>query len=90
MSRERRLSKIETLTLAKNYIVALTDVICRMRDEEAAVAAGQQQQQGATRQDEDEDRGAADGNADSGLFLHGSFTFFPSAATGENDELMPC
>ncbi|OAD51977.1 Protein dimmed [Eufriesea mexicana] len=31
---ERRLSKIETLTLAKNYIVALTDVICAMRNEE--------------------------------------------------------
>ncbi|KAJ8682762.1 hypothetical protein QAD02_018554 [Eretmocerus hayati] len=34
VSRERRLSKIETLTLAKNYIVALTDVICKMRRDE--------------------------------------------------------
>ncbi|KOC60144.1 Protein dimmed [Habropoda laboriosa] len=34
VSKERRLSKIETLTLAKNYIVALTDVICAMRNEE--------------------------------------------------------
>ncbi|XP_014480415.1 PREDICTED: class A basic helix-loop-helix protein 15-like [Dinoponera quadriceps] len=30
VTKERRLSKIETLTLAKNYIVALTDVICAM------------------------------------------------------------
>ncbi|KAK4030622.1 neurogenic differentiation factor 6-A-like isoform X1 [Daphnia magna] len=28
---ERKLSKIETLTLAKNYIMALTNVICDMR-----------------------------------------------------------
>ncbi|XP_043277240.1 neurogenic differentiation factor 1-like isoform X2 [Venturia canescens] len=34
VSKERRLSKIETLTLAKNYIVALTDVICAIRSEE--------------------------------------------------------
>lgn len=34
VTKERRLSKIETLTLAKNYIVALTDVICEMRNEE--------------------------------------------------------
>ncbi|XP_076225186.1 uncharacterized protein LOC143174712 [Nomia melanderi] len=34
VSKERRLSKIETLTLAKNYIVALTDAICAMRSEE--------------------------------------------------------
>ncbi|XP_034937456.1 class A basic helix-loop-helix protein 15-like [Chelonus insularis] len=34
VSKERRLSKIETLTLAKNYIVALTDVICAMRSDE--------------------------------------------------------
>ncbi|KYN27183.1 Class A basic helix-loop-helix protein 15 [Trachymyrmex cornetzi] len=31
---ERKLSKIETLTLAKNYIIALTNVICEMRGEE--------------------------------------------------------
>ncbi|KAL3875501.1 hypothetical protein ACJMK2_033447 [Sinanodonta woodiana] len=30
---ERKLSKIETLTLAKNYIKALTNVICEMRGE---------------------------------------------------------
>ncbi|KAG7189425.1 hypothetical protein KM043_017128 [Ampulex compressa] len=34
VTKERRLSKIETLTLAKNYIVALTDVICAMRSED--------------------------------------------------------
>lgn len=28
---ERKLSKIETLTLAKNYIMALTNVICDIR-----------------------------------------------------------
>lgn len=32
---ERKLSKIETLTLAKNYIMALTNVVCDMRKEEA-------------------------------------------------------
>ncbi|XP_033183009.1 uncharacterized protein LOC117153252 [Bombus vancouverensis nearcticus] len=37
VSKERRLSKIETLTLAKNYIVALTDVICAMRSEEKTI-----------------------------------------------------
>jgi class B basic helix-loop-helix protein 8 len=30
---DRKLSKIETLTLAKNYIKALTNVICEMRGE---------------------------------------------------------
>lgn len=32
VSLERRLSKIETLTLAKNYIIALTDVICNQNE----------------------------------------------------------
>jgi len=32
---ERKLSKIETLTLAKNYIKALTNVICDLRGESA-------------------------------------------------------
>lgn len=32
---ERKLSKIETLTLAKNYIKALTNVICDLRGENA-------------------------------------------------------
>ncbi|XP_022257005.1 twist-related protein-like [Limulus polyphemus] len=30
---ERKLSKIETLTLAKNYIMALTNVVCEMKGE---------------------------------------------------------
>ncbi|XP_074647989.1 uncharacterized protein LOC141903666 [Tubulanus polymorphus] len=34
MSMGRKLSKIETLTLAKNYIKALTNVICDMRGED--------------------------------------------------------
>ena len=33
VKRERKLSKIETLTLAKNYIMALTNVVCDMRGE---------------------------------------------------------
>uniref|UniRef100_A0A0A9YFT9 Protein dimmed n=1 Tax=Lygus hesperus TaxID=30085 RepID=A0A0A9YFT9_LYGHE len=33
VKKERRLSKIETLTLAKNYIMALTNVVCDMRGE---------------------------------------------------------
>lgn len=32
---ERKLSKIETLTLAKNYIMALTGVVCDMRQEQS-------------------------------------------------------
>ncbi|RWS07082.1 protein dimmed-like protein [Dinothrombium tinctorium] len=32
---ERKLSKIETLTLAKNYIMALTNVVCEIRGEES-------------------------------------------------------
>jgi class B basic helix-loop-helix protein 8 len=33
---ERKLSKIETLTLAKNYIMSLTNVVCEMRGETLA------------------------------------------------------
>lgn len=40
VKKERRLSKIETLTLAKNYITALTDVIIVMRQGEE-VKSGQ-------------------------------------------------
>ena len=39
VSKERRLSKIETLTLAKNYIVALTDVICGMRQQDQLLSS---------------------------------------------------
>ncbi|KAK7601439.1 hypothetical protein V9T40_008880 [Parthenolecanium corni] len=34
VKKERKLSKIETLTLAKNYIMALTNAICEIRGEE--------------------------------------------------------
>ncbi|CAL1686555.1 unnamed protein product [Lasius platythorax] len=44
VTKERRLSKIETLTLAKNYIVALTDVICAMRNEEDQQTSGSETQ----------------------------------------------
>ena len=37
---ERKLSKIETLTLAKNYIMSLTNVVCDMRGEPLAFAVG--------------------------------------------------
>ncbi|EAT35143.1 AAEL012662-PA [Aedes aegypti] len=40
VKKERRLSKIETLTLAKNYITALTDVIIVMRGEGETSANG--------------------------------------------------
>lgn len=36
---ERKLSKIETLTLAKNYIMSLTNVVCEMRGEALAFSA---------------------------------------------------
>ncbi|KAI5717397.1 hypothetical protein M8J77_005222 [Diaphorina citri] len=39
VKKERRLSKIETLTLAKNYIMALTNVICDMRGEDSPYVA---------------------------------------------------
>ncbi|XP_068083877.1 protein dimmed [Anabrus simplex] len=39
VKKERRLSKIETLTLAKNYVIALTNVICEMRGEASPYAA---------------------------------------------------
>lgn len=42
--RGRRLSKIETLTLAKNYIKSLTNVICEMRSEPAVYALDEHQQ----------------------------------------------
>lgn len=36
IKKERRLSKIETLTLAKNYITALTDVITKKKSDESS------------------------------------------------------
>ncbi|CAG2061811.1 unnamed protein product [Timema podura] len=51
VKKERRLSKIETLTLAKNYVMALTNVICDMRGEESpyarALGAGDSEGSGA-------------------------------------------
>lgn len=41
VKKERRLSKIETLTLAKNYITALTDVIVLMRGDETSSGGGE-------------------------------------------------
>ena len=38
VQKERKLSKIETLTLAKNYIMALTNVICAFRGERTPFA----------------------------------------------------
>ncbi|OQR73505.1 neurogenic differentiation factor 1-like [Tropilaelaps mercedesae] len=43
---ERKLSKIETLTLAKNYIMALTNVICDMRGDEKPYQFCKKQQGG--------------------------------------------
>jgi len=45
--RGRRLSKIETLTLAKNYIKSLTNVICEMRSEPPVYALENCQQETA-------------------------------------------
>lgn len=57
VSKERRLSKIETLTLAKNYIVALTDVICAMRGgEDEAIAKSVAQADGSVVEEASTDR----------------------------------
>ncbi|EEB19319.1 Class B basic helix-loop-helix protein, putative [Pediculus humanus corporis] len=40
VKKERRLSKIETLTLAKNYILALTSVICDIRGDNKLMQSG--------------------------------------------------
>ncbi|RZF34943.1 hypothetical protein LSTR_LSTR015606 [Laodelphax striatellus] len=40
VTKERRLSKIETLTLAKNYIMALTNMICQMRGHDSPYEQG--------------------------------------------------
>ncbi|KAK9502950.1 hypothetical protein O3M35_011627 [Rhynocoris fuscipes] len=58
VKKERRLSKIETLTLAKNYIMALTNVICDMRGEscpygqESTTATSMQEHQKQTAMDD--------------------------------------
>ncbi|CAB3384959.1 protein dimmed [Cloeon dipterum] len=50
---ERKLSKIETLTLAKNYIMALTNVICDMRGEEKPYTFVDGESSGENNNDED-------------------------------------
>ncbi|VVC29622.1 Hypothetical protein CINCED_3A009198 [Cinara cedri] len=47
VKKDRRLSKIETLTLAKNYIIALTKIICEMRGELDPFKDQQQEDGGA-------------------------------------------
>lgn len=48
----RKLSKIETLTLAKNYIKSLTNVICEMRGESAPYVVSERD--GGVRDEEDD------------------------------------
>lgn len=59
---DRRLSKIETLTLAKHYIMALTNTVCDMRGDEkpykfldAFVNQKNADDEGCEEEDEDED-----------------------------------
>ncbi|XP_032834083.2 class A basic helix-loop-helix protein 15 [Petromyzon marinus] len=58
--RGRKLSKLETLTLAKNYIEALTGVIGRLADGERRLEqlVEQQQQQQDQQEEQEEQRGA--------------------------------
>lgn len=56
VKKERRLSKIETLTLAKNYIMALTNVICDMRGEESPYSPLPAANPSQTPADEDDDK----------------------------------
>lgn len=58
---ERKLSKIETLTLAKNYIMALTNVICEMRGEQVPYKLLTNTNTAAGKEDEDEDVDTQDG-----------------------------
>ena len=69
--RERKLSKIETLTLAKNYIMSLTNVVCEMRGEPLAFPVslesdGQQVTDETREQQQQQQQGAA---ANSNEFL---------------------
>lgn len=48
---ERKLSKIETLTLAKNYIMALTNVVCEMRGEKSPYNMSKGSEGGSTTQE---------------------------------------
>lgn len=56
VKKERRLSKIETLTLAKNYIMALTNVICDMRGEESPYSPLPATNPSQTPADEEDDK----------------------------------
>lgn len=70
---ERKLSKIETLTLAKNYIVALSDVIVSM-ERERSVNTGSQQE-------EDNNNDNDSGNVDAEIV--------PSPSNSLNDVIHP-
>lgn len=52
---DRKLSKIETLTLAKNYIKALTNVICEMRGEKTPYSFDSSSSKKDLGEDEDEE-----------------------------------
>ncbi|XP_054715551.1 protein dimmed-like [Uloborus diversus] len=53
ISMEKKLSKIETLTLAKHYIMALTNVICQMRGESLPYNLGEEGEVGDEEDDEE-------------------------------------
>lgn len=52
---DRKLSKIETLTLAKNYIKALTNVICEMRGEKIPYSFDSSSKQDMDDEEEEEE-----------------------------------
>lgn len=59
---ERKLSKIETLTLAKNYIMALTNVVCEMRGEDKPYELPTEGEGGDDGDDDDEEEVPSDGH----------------------------
>ena len=71
----RKLSKIETLTLAKNYIKSLTNVICEMRDEKTPFSVGESPN-GA---------GSSDGSTGSGCSSRDGMEMDDDVDIGEND-----
>lgn len=64
----RKLSKIETLKLAKNYIKALTNVICEMRGEDAPYDISEIPEEGEDGDDDTMDSVAALANMPTELF----------------------
>lgn len=58
---DRKLSKIETLTLAKNYIKALTNVICEMRGEKTPYSFDSSSSKKDLGQDEEEEEEEEEG-----------------------------